>query len=253
MGSSAEALPWYLPYTVYAVLTGILAPLFWKIIGHLADRRRRLRLKEKEQITKEIANFEKTQDSLGWTISELRGDFENTFTGWKPWHVFIEVGDTELKEKLTIFRENIQECEDWCYSSILSLDRIIDNAIGSRLVNTLRYSRDKFPNEPFFIRKLILENDMLKHRHLLHGTDFDETFMKKMFPETLGKIKDILQPPDEKTSLDLFFREANAGLRSDRILTRYRKERDECIKQGEKLYKEIEIRLMRLKHDYESL
>lgn len=259
MNSQGE-IPWWLPYLVYAIataiLTGIVAPTFLKFLERYLRKRDETRerdlLKEKERVEDEIKKYTEILKALGECFRYIRLDEFYSARAKADYTAFSTefINNTQLKDKLIKFDNKFSKCYDWYISGCIFLERIVNRQIKKHLPITKEYIDEEIEGD--YIKGLIIENEVLRH-NILRGDEIDTNFMNKKFPIIIGAIRRCLQEPEDETSLNMFFNELNDEVKGDRILVRYRKEKEELIVYNEYIIKDLEENLVKLKERLDSL
>jgi len=250
--SQLETPTWVLQYTFYAFMTAIFGFIFLGILPTLIrdyfKERRMKKIEEKKVLESLRDEFER----CAWSFEEnIKNDIEkNVFTDF---HAGLYCGSS-LPKKMKIFEDLKEQVDQYAEKSALyNVLRMSSDCIIRTIITT--WVNEKFPmtiKRPYHLDKMILQSDSLMFRYF-NGEKVNESWFKDTYPTQFKNIfKDVDDSEkDEGDEINNFFLSVDGEIERNRVLRRYREEKEELIKHGKetvaKLRKQRECINERLK------
>ena len=231
--SQLETPLWILQYTFYAFMTAIFGFVFLGILAPLIRERLKEGKTKKIEEKRALESLRTEYERCSWSIKNNIEKYveKNEFTDFEArLHKPNAVGEVEiseeLKRKVQEFNERCGLYKVLCEASKYPIKSFIEAKVRKKFRRTLKI--------PFALDEF-LQADYLMARYF-NGEKVTDSWFKETHPTA---YKNIIKGLDEseRDELDTCFRELNHKFKSDAILQRFRKEKEELIKHGKETIK----------------
>ncbi len=253
--------PWWLPYTLYALLTALFGLLARIAFERYKERRAREQSERSQKVEQAKANIERLKTKISTINYSLIEAVEHDLERVKETEFFDHVTSREgeilstarefsdLTDIAERYVEAIREATDWREANRKLFKYVISDLVTNNFHKTLAANPRPTPNGWAESGTLDAALQILLINPIVKGDKISLEFLQQLSPEVCVQIRKLSA---EEEGIEKFLRDLNDTITRDQFLRRFRRKQETIRDLGSALKKTAQDRILNLQRDLES-